>query len=425
MSFVPLLAARVVAQVRSGRNMTDELDRLWSHYPDLAPQQRGAIQDACYGSLRQLGILEAALKELLHKPLRDDALHALLLVALYQLAYTRTKPYAVVDEAVKAARELAGDGSKGLVNAVLRNFQRQQPALLERIEASDARWSHPDWWVKAMRRAWPRDWEALIQAGNSHPPMTLRVNARKGDADLYLQRLADADIPASKLDTHAIVLERAVPVSKLPGFNDGEVSVQDWGAQAAAKLLDAHSGMRVLDACAAPGGKTGHLLELADLELVALDSDAARLSRVGDNLARLGSAAALLCGDAGRPAAWWDGKPFDRILADVPCSATGVARRHPDIKWLRRPDDFARFAAQQSQILDALWALLAPGGKLLYATCSIFPTENSQQAARFAERHPDARALPLALTQPNEAGQLLPNERHDGFFYALFEKSPG
>jgi 16S rRNA (cytosine967-C5)-methyltransferase len=252
--------------------------------------------------------------------------------------------------------------------------------------------------------------------------MTLRINPNRTSANDYLALLRENQIEASLLDRNSLRLTHPVTVDRLPHFFDGWVSVQDHGAQWAARLLDVRDGQRVLDACAAPGGKTGHILELADVELTALDADAERLKRVQQNLDRLASKATLLVGDAGQPQSWWDGRPFDRILADVPCSGSGVVRRHPDIKWLRRPEDFANFARQQAQIVDALWPLLAKGGKLLYATCSVFPAENAQQASAFASRHPDAERLPLPEPFP-ASGQLLPSMEHDGFYYALFRKT--
>lgn len=383
------------------------------------PSDRGALQDMVYGSLRQLGRLDAWLDALLERPLTDPRLGWLLRVALYQLAFTRAPAHVVVHNAVAAA----GEGwRRGLANAVLRNFQRRRAELDARVEARpSARWSHPDWWIARLRADHPDRWEALLDASLAHPPFSLRVNRRRGDVAAYLQRLADAGIEARQTGPDAVTLARALPVTQLPGFDAGDVSVQDAGAQWAAPLLDARPGERVLDACAAPGGKSGHILERADVDLVALDIDAARLARVRENLDRLGLAATLTEGDAAHPDAWWDGRPFDRILADVPCSASGVARRNPDVKWLRRSEDIGRFAAQQAAILDALWPLLAPGGTLLYATCSIFREENDDQVAAFLARHAgdaERRSLPEPLTD----GSLLPDAEHDGFFYALLTK---
>ena len=385
-----------------------------------APSDRGALQDWVYGALRWRGRLDFWLDRLLDKPLTDPALGELLRIALYQLAFTRAKPFVVVNEAVAAA----GAGwRRGLANAVLRNFQRRQSELdAAALLDEGARWSHPAWWVTRLRRDHPQQWQAILDASLAHPPFTLRVNARRGSVGDYLTELAAAGFDASQIGPDAVMLERAVAVGRLPGFAEGRVSVQDAGAQWAARLLDPQPGMRVLDACAAPGGKTGHLLEYAsDLDLTALDADPARLVRVRENLDRIGLAATLQAGDAAHPGGWWDGRAYDRILADVPCSASGVVRRNPDIKWLRRPEDLAGFARQQAAILDALWPLLAPGGTLLYATCSIFREENDDQVAAFLARHA-GRAIRRSLPEPLTDGSLLPHAEHDGFFYALLAK---
>ena len=382
------------------------------------PAERGALQDLLYGSLRYLGRLDAWLDALLERPLSDPRLGWLLRVALYQLAFTRAPAHAIVNNAVAAA----GQGwRRGFVNAVLRSFQRRR-AELEALaqDTPSGRWSHPQWWVDKLRFQHPSHWQAMLEASLMHPPFTLRVNLRQGSVADYQARLAAIGITARAIGPQALTLEKAVGVDALPGFADGAVSVQDAGAQWAARLLDLAPGQRVLDACAAPGGKTGHILELADVELTALDIDAERLRRVAENLQRLQRPAALLEGDAAAPERWWDGRAFDRILADVPCSASGVVRRNPDIKWLRRPDDIERFARQQATILDALWRVLAPGGKLLYATCSVFDEENAAQVEAFLARQPDAERC--ALPQPVDRGQLLPDAEHDGFFYALLHK---
>ncbi len=406
------IAAEVLAQVLQGRTLTQALEMAAPN-----PSIRGAVLDMAYGSLRYKGTLQALLVQLLKNPLDDQFVHALLLAALYQLAYTDEAAYAVVDNAVNVApRHL-----KGLVNAVLRNFLRRQEELLEASRQTvEGRFNFPSWWVEKLQVAYPDHWESILLASQLHPPMTLRVNCRKNSPEEYLAELEAEGKHARNTGESALTLDRPVGVEKLPGFAGGRVSVQDAGAQWAARLLDVHAGMRVLDACAAPGGKTGHLLELADAVVLALDVDEARLDRVKQNLARLGLSAQLECGDAANSEGWWSGRPFDRILADVPCSASGVVRRNPDIKWLRRPNDIAKFAKQQSAIMDALWQMLAPGGKFLYATCSIFPEENLQQVESFIGRHEDATRLPL----PPElgGGQLLPDENHDGFFYALLQR---
>ncbi|QLG88598.1 16S rRNA (cytosine(967)-C(5))-methyltransferase RsmB [Chitinibacter bivalviorum] len=420
------LACETVHAVLSGQNLTEALSTTWRQNPNITPQQRGAVQDIAYGTLRHLGLLEAILNLLASKPLKELELKVLLLTCLYQLQFTRAGAHAIVDHAVNVAAQIGQGKGKGLVNAVLRNFLRQKDELVATAQKNErAKFNHPKWWMTEMKNAYPKQWQQILQANNQHPPMTLRINRRHSDAEHYLAFLAEKGIAARQLGTFSIQLEKAQPVDALPHFFDGWVSVQDWGAQAAAHLLEVQDGQRVLDACAAPGGKSGHILELADVQLTALDADAGRLKRVEDNLARLQQNARIIAADASNPADWWDGKQFDRILADVPCSATGVARRHPDIKWLRRPEDFAEFARQQEKMLDALWPLVASGGKLLYATCSVFPAENHLSAQAFAERHPDARREALSnehIPADLAEGQLLPNSEHDGFYYALFSK---
>ena len=420
------LACATVATVAGGRNLNSALAALWPRHPQLTAQQRSTITDLCYGTLR-FGIqLEAVLAQLLTKTLQDESLRWLLLVALYQLQYTRAAPYAIVDHAVRCAAALGKPQAAGLINAVLRNFLRKREALLAKAAVNDTgRYAYPHWWIDKLRKQYPRYYADILAAGNLHPPLTLRVNRRRISRDDYLHWLAQQELAATAVGADGVTLARAVPVERLPGFVEGLVSVQDAAAQLAAPLLDAQPRMRVLDACAAPGGKTTHLLELADLALTAVDHDAGRLARVEQNLARLGLAATLKTADINDVAAWWDGRPFERILADVPCSASGVVRRHPDIKWLRRASDLPRFVKQQQRMLDTLWRLLASGGKLLYTTCSIFQEENSLQAADFLARHADARQLPLSGVRTLDGtpdGQLLPDNEHDGFFYALLQK---
>jgi 16S rRNA (cytosine967-C5)-methyltransferase len=420
------LAAATVATVAGGRNLNTALSALWPRHPQLTAQQRSAITDICYGTLRFGFQLDAVLAQLLSKPLQDAALRWLLLVALYQLQYTKAAPYAIVDHAVRGAAVLGKPQAAGLVNAVLRNFLRKREALLTKAAATDTgRYAYPHWWIDKLRSQYPGCFADVLAAGNLHPPLTLRVNRRRIARDAYLEILAEKDFAATAVGDAGVTLARAVAVERLPGFGDGLVSVQDAAAQRAAPLLDARDGMRVLDACAAPGGKTTHLLELADVIVTAVDQDGARLARVQQNLVRLGLNAAVQVADVIEPARWWDGVPFERILADVPCSASGVVRRHPDIKWLRRASDLAQFAKQQRAMLDGLWRLLASGGKLLYTTCSIFQEENSLQVADFLMRHADAKLLPLRgviTLDGTPEGQLLPNNEHDGFFYALLQK---
>jgi 16S rRNA (cytosine967-C5)-methyltransferase len=419
-------ASQVVCQVLAGRNLSQTLSAALQTtpgqiMPELTPQQRGALQDLSYGTLRFYGQLVRVLDQLLHKPVQDSQLRCLLLVALYQLLHTKAAPHAVVDHAVRAVRK-RNAAAGGLTNAVLRNFLRNREALLAVAATSEeGRYAYPQWWITAVQAQYGRSSEAILLAGNQHPPMTLRVNCRYINTVDYLALLAQHDIQASLIEPDAVLLRNPLPVNRLPGFFDGLVSVQDAGAQYAARLLDVQDGMRVLDACAAPGGKSTHLLELAQLDLLALDKNSQRLELVRENLQRLQLHAQLQSGDAAQPDSWWDGKPFHRILADVPCSASGVVRRHPDIKWLRRPDDINGFAQQQLHILCSLWRLLERDGKLLYVTCSIFVRENQQVINEFLNQHDDGKQLPLSMPNLNE-GQIFPDDQHDGFFYALLHK---
>ena len=421
---IQLSASQIVQQVLvDGRNLNQVLDESLGRKAVWTPAQRAALQDLSYGTLRFYGQLDALLGALLHKPLSDRRIYYVLLVALYQLQYSKAAPHAVVDHAVRSAQLLNAKIS-GLVNAILRNFLRKRDLLLEQAaQHAEGKYSHPQWWIDELQAQYGERSAAVLEAGNQHPPMTLRVNQRRNTTEDYLALLNRHNLSAMLIEPDALQLAKPVPVDKLPGFFDGLVSVQDAGAQYAACLLDVHDGMRVLDACAAPGGKTAHILEMAAVNMVAVDKDAKRLQRVAENLQRLELTAQLVVGDAANPQEWWNGESFERILADVPCSASGVVRRHPDIKWLRRSSDIAGFAAQQLHILRSLWRLLAQDGKLLYTTCSVFHQENEQVIAAFLAQQPDARQLPVSLANFFE-GQLLPNDQHDGFFYALLQKIP-
>jgi len=421
------LASGAVGGVLAGRSLDAELAAAWARRPQLADRERAAVQDLAYGTLRFLGRLQALLDQTLDRPLRDARLRALLLTALYQLEHTRAAHHAIVDHAVRCAGKLGLTSAKGLVNAVLRNFLRSQADLDARVQRLDtARYSHPQWWIDRLRTEYPDCYADILEAANLHPPLTLRVNRRRATPEAYLRLLEERGLAATPLGGTAVRLEKPLPAARIPGFAEGLVSVQDAAAQLAAPLLDVAHGQRVLDACAAPGGKTTHVLEQADAAVTALDADAGRLGRVRANLERLGLAARVVCGDAGEPQAWWDGEPYDRILADVPCTASGIARRHPDVKWLRRAHDIEQFARAQQRILEALWQLLRRDGKLLYATCSVFHEENHLQVERFLRGHPDAQRLDLTVAGTGSrvpAGQLLPDRQHDGFFYALLRKT--
>ncbi len=426
-----VLAANLVNDVLlDGVSLTQSLAKLRRLAPDRSrpvEPPRGwdgsglaAAQSLAYGVLRNAGRLRLYLDSLCDRPLKPVTLSGFLLVGLYELEVGETPAYAVVNEAV-AAVAARYPQARGFVNAVLRNYQRRRVEL-EMAATMDpvARWNLPLWWLERLQTQYPDDLEAIVSAQDRHPPMTLRVNRRRGSVSEYLAKLEQAGIEARQSGDSALTLLRPVAVGLLPGFFDGLVSVQDLGAQFAAPCLCGAAGQRVLDACAAPGGKTGHLLELHDLELLALDSDVERLARVRENLDRLGLSATLRVGDAADPAVWWDGQAFDRILLDAPCTASGVVRRHPDGKWLKRPEDMQHLARQQRRLMDALWPLLKPAGTMLYATCSLFHEENADQVASFLARHPDASSEAVAGTR---AGQLLPNWEMDGFFYARILKA--
>jgi len=411
-------AAEVVGRVLDGESLNTALGDLKRRAPWQAVI--AAAQDLCYNALRGYGVVDVALDRLLERPLTDSRLRGLLLAAFAELAARPQAAHAVVHQAVEAAVLLGHSRAKGLVNAVLRNFQRRMHQLLPEIEATEpGRYRHPQWWIDALRAAHPHGWEAALLESNRHPPMVLRVNRRRLPASAYLEKLDRAAIPARALGEEAVLLEKPCRVERLPGFAAGEVSVQDAGAQRAAPLLDVRDGMRVLDACAAPGGKTGHLLELAQCELLAVDADGERARRIAENLSRLGLTAKIVVGDCRDPESFSEGRTFDRILLDAPCSASGVVRRHPDVRWLRRRADASGFAGAQAQLLEALWRVLTADGKLLYATCSVFPEENGGQVRAFLTRHPEAELLPIPGL---DDGQILPGAYSDGFFYALLTK---
>lgn len=422
------VAARVLSRVlQDGQSLTAALDNAFLTIDSA--KDRAFIQALCYGVCRQFHRLDFILSQLLDKPLKDTDVKALALVGLYQLNFMRVKPHAAVSETVLAARKKPW--AKSLINAVLRTYLREQEGIEHKADKFPvAALSHPDWLIKQIEQDWPGQALQILQENNQQPPMALRVNLSKISLEGYLQLLTEQDIAAQTVSfcPSAIILDKPVPVDLLPGFVDGSVSVQDTAAQLAAGLLNVQPGHRVLDVCAAPGGKAAHILESqAQLkELVAVDIDESRMQRVSENLQRLNLQAKLVVGDGANPQSWWDGKPFDRVLLDAPCSALGVIRRHPDIKLLRRAEDIGQLQALQQAILKAVWPLLAPGGLLLYATCSILKQENEQQVQAFLAEHGDAVELPIHADW-GIAGvcgrQILTGESAmDGFYYALIRK---
>ncbi|NRA83107.1 MAG: 16S rRNA (cytosine(967)-C(5))-methyltransferase RsmB [Gammaproteobacteria bacterium] len=396
------------------------------------PKDRALLQELCYGIMRHLPQLEFYVNKLMDKPMtgKQKVIHYLLVVGAYQLLHTRIPAHAALAETVEACIDLNRPKFKGLINGVLRNLQRQHEQLAEQLpNKAPIKYCHPSWFIKRISQAYPKGWMQILDANNQRAPMWLRNNASQQSREQYLALLNELEIEATagSISDNSILLASPIGVNKLPDFDAGACSVQDGAAQQAAEILDAQSGELVLDACAAPGGKTCHILERAkDIEVVALDCDSNRLERVQENLDRIGLTAQLICGDGTDPDSWWQqDRLFDRILLDAPCSATGVIRRNPDIKWLRRNSDIGPLVELQQQILDACWKLLKPGGTLVYATCSVLPDENSEQIIRFLAQQPDAELIPLHDndTITNPGWQILPGENNvDGFYYAKLVK---
>ena len=419
--------------VRDGQSMTPALD-------DVDAQLRPGVQALAFHALRWLGRAEALRQQLAKRPPPPEA-DALLCVALALACSEEDAPYTahtLVDQAVEAAkRSDATLHQASFINGCLRRFLREQGELMALTEKSpQAVWNHPQWWIDRVRKDHPAQWQEILRANNSRAPLILRINERKTTQAQYVQALLAMDIGAFPVGEHGVVLTEARPVSALPGFAEGHFSVQDAAAQLAAPLLlnglSAAGGdaarLNILDACAAPGGKTAHLLELADCEVTALDIDARRCERIAQNLQRLGLQAHIVVGDASRPKAWWDGRLYDGILLDAPCTASGIVRRHPDVRWLRRPTDIAQLASIQAKLLDTLWPLLKPGGRMVYCTCSVFRAEGEQQIQTFVAHHTDALLMPSPghlLPQSGASDAVFPDNllrEHDGFYYALLEK---
>jgi len=427
---VRAIAAKVLNQVvEKGQSLSQAIPAIQQ---ELSPKDKALVQMLCYGVLRTLPRLDFFCRSLMKKPLtgKQRELHFLILVGMYQLLYTRIPSHAAVGETVNGAKALKKPALKGMINGVLRNFLREQDTLIEKADQQPALlYCHPSWLVKRLQAAYGEQKAAqIMDDNNQQAPMWLRVNSRFHDRAQYLELLKAQDKAAeiSEFNDNALCLEKACDVYQLPGFEQGWVSVQDGAAQLAAHYLDAQPNDLVLDACSAPGGKTVHTLELQPelKQMVAVDFDDKRLLRVKDNLQRLNLQATVIHGDASKPDEWWSGEQFDRILCDAPCSATGVIRRHPDIRWLRRDSDINELVSLQQQILQALWQKLKPGGVLLYATCSILPDENDLQVDAFLAATPDASLIPLSQQGPMTSRQILPNEQKmDGFYYAKLQKA--
>ncbi len=412
-----MFAAACVQGVREGRTLDDGLAQARLHSTNP-----GAVHDLAAHALRHLALGEVLLAQAAARP-PAEPLSSLLCVALTVLAAAPEKygEHTLVSQAVDATAALpGGQRMKGFANAVLRGFLRDKAGAIERAMVEPGCvYGLPDWWVERLKAQYPGDWRAIIEGNNVPGPMTLRVNIRRASREDLRQHWARAGIESRPVGQAGLILERARPVSALPGFDAGLCSVQDEAAQRAGFMVGVQPGMRVLDACAAPGGKTGHLLELADCDVLALDADARRLALVQQNLTRLGLSATLKAANAAQLDTWWDGRPFDRILLDAPCSASGIVRRQPDIRWLRRPTDITRLASEQGRLLNQLWEVLAPGGQLVFATCSVWKEEGRDQIDAFLQRTPAAKRV-------SEPLQLLPlsgdADNHDGFFYAILQK---
>jgi 16S rRNA (cytosine967-C5)-methyltransferase len=442
-------AADLLLAIKDGRSMTAAL-------LDVDAQLRPGVQSLAFHTLRWLGRAEALRQQLAQRPPppEADALLCVVIACMLPISPNQAPdraasnpdtpaagptytPYTLVDQAVEAAkRSEATRHQASFINGCLRRLLREQASLLATTDKSpQAVWNHPQWWIDRVRRDHPDHWQAILQANNSQAPLILRINCRKTTVAQYLRALSAMNIKAHPVGDWGVVLGHAQPVTLLPGYNEGEFSVQDAAAQLAAPLLlgglnafDAGAIPRILDACAAPGGKTAHLLELADCDVTALDIDERRCGRIAQNLDRLGLHADIVVGDAGQPGQWWDGRPYDGILLDAPCTASGIVRRHPDVRWLRRPTDTAQLAKVQARLLQTLWPLLRAGGRLVYCTCSVFRAEGEDQVKTFLAHHTDALLMPSPghlLPQAAALGAVFPDNlmrEHDGFYYALLEK---
>ena len=435
-----LAAKCIYAVIDKGHSLADELPK---QQDKIEAKDRGLLQELCYGVLRYLPELEHDTRGLMKKPLtgKQRVCHFLILVGIYQIKYTRIPDHAAVSETVAATSSLKNSFLKGLINGVLRNFQRsfqgdvQAHLITNKTNTTELPdpviYNHPGWFIKKVQQAYPTQWQTILLANQEKPPMWLRVNQQHNSVQAYQQLLSAAEIDIAATDplSGAIALQQPTDVKRLPGFSQGFASVQDAAAQQAARLLDCQTGDYVLDCCAAPGGKTCHILETSPdiAAMTAIDIEEKRLERVEENLQRLNLKADVICGDAAHPENWWDGKQFDRILLDAPCSGTGVIRRHPDIKWLRKATDIPALVLLQQQILKKIWSLLKPNGTLLYATCSILPEENSEQIRHFLATHADAELITLNEDEKNIGWQLLPNAEKeptmDGFYYAKLYKT--
>lgn len=438
MTNVRLLAAHVINHVTDGQSLADCLEPALNQLAD--PRDKAFLQAICFGVCRFYSRLDVVLSYLLKKPMnaKDSDVHAVLMVGLYQLMEMRVPEHAAVSETVNATDKLKKSWARGFVNAVLREYLRKREALSEQIaQDEEAQYAHPIWWINAFKKAWPTQWQAILTANNTHPPFSLRVNLKKQSREQYLRHCEELKERRSNPESNdkiipetlsGIILDPPMPAEELPGFAQGDITVQDGAAQLAAELMDLQPRQHVLDACAAPGGKLTHMLEIEPQlsSVIAIEKEAKRKDDISQNLKRMGFSATLICNDANNVSAWWDGKLFDRILLDAPCSASGVVRRHPDIKLLRQPSDIKVLAKEQLTLLESLWPTLKPNGMLVYATCSVFPQENVEVLKQFLLSHSEAqeKVINAEWGVACEVGrQILPGMHHmDGFYYARLVK---
>ncbi|MBS0850083.1 16S rRNA (cytosine(967)-C(5))-methyltransferase RsmB [Citrobacter sp. JGM124] len=419
------IAAQTVEQVvEQGQSLSQILPAMQLK---VAEKDRALLQALCFGVLRTLPQLEWFVQQLMSRPMtgKQRTVHYLILVGLYQLLYTRIPPHAALAETVEGAVAIKRHAFKGVINGVLRQFQRQQDALLAAAEKDESHYLHPKWLLQRLKKAWPTQWQAIVDANNQSPPMWLRVNRQYHTREEWLKLLEDSGLTGQACQKYpdAVLLDTPVPVQRLPGFDKGWVTVQDASAQGCVDLLDPQDGEFILDLCAAPGGKTTHILERAPkAKVMAVDVDTQRIKRIHENLERLNMQAEVKQGDGRHPQQWCEGAKFDRILLDAPCSATGVIRRHPDIKWLRRDRDIPELVTLQKEIIDAIWPYLKSGGTLLYATCSILPDENSEQIRTFLSHHADASLVETGDEKMPGRQNLPLVDGGDGFFYAKLIK---
>ncbi len=411
LSHTLFFSSKIVQMVLQGQNLDEAFEATMHRDLQSEEKTRAAVKDLCWRTLRAYGKGDAVLKTYLTKPV-PPFVRALLLVCLCRLERRVDEAFTIVNQGVIAVKQ-ESPAFAGLVNAVLRGYLREDKPV------QMPEWSFPPWWIKKIRQQYPLEWKTVLTNSDQHPPMSVRVNKLKIGLEHMMRTLCDAGIAVHRLDNEALLFEKPLAIARLPGFAEGYLSVQDAGAQWTVHFLAAEPHQRVLDACAAPGGKTAQILENVAVEVTAVERSPVRAARIHDNLKRLGLKADIKVADCRQLDDWWDGRPYDRILADVPCSASGVIRRHPDIKWHRREKDIVSFVHQQAEIIDALWHTLAPGGRMLYVTCSLFQEENRGQIENFLMRHPDATRLTLNGQQDF---QLLPNAEHDGFFYSLLQK---